>query len=72
MIWKTRTRTKIMTTLLIYIGILLGCIIGTWMFTDKADAPKMVVALLATGGGVFMMHLWTIMKENTGRKKDGE
>lgn len=67
--WKTRTRTKIMTIALIQLDIWLNAAIYAWMFMGKTDAINMILALLGTGTLSFMTFLYTIMKENGGGSK---
>jgi hypothetical protein len=72
MMWKTRTRTKIMTIALIMVAIWVSVVVGAWAVKGTTGAPEMVVALLATGGVSFCTFLWSIMRENIrgGRKDD--
>lgn len=69
--WKTRTRTKIMSFALIQLDLWLNIAIYAWFVQKRTDAPTMILALLGAGTLSFMTFLYTIMKENGGIKKDG-
>jgi hypothetical protein len=62
--WKTRTRTKIMTIALLLIAIWVSVVVIAWAVKGQPGAPEMVIALLSTGGVSFCTFLWTIMTEN--------
>jgi hypothetical protein len=67
MLWKTRTRTKIMTIALVLVGLWSNLVIWAWAFKDKDDAPEMLGVILGAGGLSFITFLWTIMNENNKR-----
>lgn len=64
MLWKTRTRSKIMIIALVLIAIWTSVIIYAWAVSIKPSAPAMLMTLLGTGGLSFMTFLWSIMHEN--------
>jgi hypothetical protein len=70
-IMKTmRTRTKVLIWVLIYLGLLLGAIVATWIFANKTDAPKMIEAILGSGLIISLIHWLTVGAENILGKKE--
>lgn len=71
MLWKARTRTKIMTVALLWVGVLATGIVAAWIIHPRPNAPAMLGVLLGGGGLSFMVYLYTIMKENGAKTKEG-
>lgn len=77
MIWKTRTRTKIIVIALIWIGLLITfLVIGLPLLSMKypqlvpyrENISTIIVSLTMGGAGMFVFHVLTVSNENV--KKD--
>ncbi len=71
MIWKTRTRSKIMIIALLFVAAWASVVVIAWATKPKHDGPAMLGVVLGSAMLALLNFLWSIVKENGQQGRTG-